>query len=81
MSTTTFDPDTQINSNKIMWWLLCTITAILFGFGASWGANLSARIQTTEDHQTAIQLQQQVLDERLSTIEGKLDILLERSKH
>lgn len=73
------DPDTQINPNKIMWWLLCTVTAVLMGCAAAWAAGVSNRQNTLEDRQVAITNQQETLDQRLSTIEGKLDILIQQN--
>lgn len=73
------EPDSQINPNKIMWWLLCTITSVLVVAGAAWGSAMSAHLQTTDDRQVAIVQQQEMLDRRLSVIEGKLDILIERA--
>ena len=75
------DPDSQINPNKIMWWLLCTLTAVLMGAGASWAAAVASRQTALEDRMTGITTQQETLDQRLSTIEGKLDILLSRAEH
>lgn len=74
------DPDTQINPNKIMWWLLCTITSLLLVMGAAWGATMTSRQQGLEDRLTAQSEQQVMLDRRLSVIEGKLDILIQRSQ-
>lgn len=75
------DPEAQINPNKIMWWLLCTITSILLVAGAAWGSAMASRQQTLDDRQTAQAAQMLLLDQRLSVIEGKLDIVLERVKH
>jgi hypothetical protein len=75
------DPDTQINPNKIMWWLLCTVTAVLMGCAAVWAAGVQNGQKEMRDKVDAITHQQETLDERLSTIEGKLDILLQRAEH
>jgi hypothetical protein len=73
------EPDSSINPSKIVWWLLSTITAVLLVAGAAWGSALASHQQVLDDREVAISAQQELLDRRLSVIEGKLDILLERS--
>lgn len=75
----TTDPDAVINPNKIMWWLLCTITSILLVAGAAWGSAVASRQQVLDDRQVAQAAQIALLGEKLSVIEGKVDILLQRT--
>jgi hypothetical protein len=63
------DPENIITPNKIMWYLLSALTSVVFIAAAAWGSSI-------ETKQTALDLQQSELSQRLSSIEGKLDIIL-----
>jgi len=71
----------ESNGNKALWWLLGFIASILLLVASALAAGMNERQQALEDRQTAIMVQQETLDQRLSVISGKLDILLLRSSN
>jgi hypothetical protein len=60
-----------ITATRIVWYLLSALTTVLLIAAAAWGTSIDTR-------QTAIELQQATLGQRLASIEGKLDIILQR---
>lgn len=70
-----FVPDEAevITPNKIVWYLLSVLTTVLLIAAAAWGSAIDTR-------QTALELNQSVMSQRLASIEGKLDILLQREQ-
>jgi hypothetical protein len=64
------EPESAITPNKIVWYLLSALTSVLLIAAAAWGSAVDTR-------QTAIELNQSALSQRLASIEGKLDIILQ----
>lgn len=64
-------PEGPITATKIVWYLLSVLSTVLLLAAAAWGTAIDTR-------QTAIELQQSGLSQRLASIEGKLDIILQR---
>ena len=62
--------DGPITAQRIVWYLLSALTTVLLIAAAAWGSSIDTR-------QTAIELQQGALSQRLASIEGKLDIILQ----
>ena len=65
-----FEPEATITPNKIVWYLLSALTSVLLIAAAAWGSAVDMR-------QTAMELQQSALSQRLASIEGKLDLILQ----
>jgi hypothetical protein len=70
MQDSKFEPEATITPNKIVWYLLSALTSVLLIAAAAWGSAVDTR-------QTAIELQQSALSQRLASIEGKLDLILQ----
>lgn len=65
-----FEPEAGITPSKIVWYLLSALTSVLLIAAAAWGSAVDTR-------QSVIELNQSVLAQRLASIEGKLDIILQ----
>lgn len=63
-------PTSAITANRIVWYLLSALTSVLMIAAAAWGSSIDTR-------QTALELQQSITSQRLASIEGKLDIILQ----
>lgn len=70
------NPNTPLNGNKVVWWVIGTVTTITMGVGAGTFSTLR-----TSSERIAV-LESQVADTRLhlQRIERKLDRLLEYEK-
>jgi hypothetical protein len=64
--------------NRVLWWLISTLTGLALGLGGSTLATVQTAVRQHAEHLAALQNQSENDGRRLERIERKLDDLLQR---